>query len=117
MSSGVNTVLYPVKDLAQAKTLFGALLGAAPIADAPYYVGFRVAGQDIGLVPYGQSKWMTGPVGYYEVTDIKASIAQLVALGAELLQDAMDVGGGKLVAAVRDQDGNVIGLSQSPAAS
>ena len=30
MTSGIRTVIYPVKDLAQAKTLFRTLLGVAP---------------------------------------------------------------------------------------
>ena len=30
MTSGIRTVIYPVKDLAQAKTLYGKLLGVAP---------------------------------------------------------------------------------------
>ncbi len=33
MTSGIRTVIYPVKDLAQAKTLYGALLGVEPYDD------------------------------------------------------------------------------------
>jgi catechol 2,3-dioxygenase-like lactoylglutathione lyase family enzyme len=51
MTSGIRTVIYPVKDLARAKTLYGKLLGVAPSMDEPYYVGFRVGDQDIGLDP------------------------------------------------------------------
>jgi len=32
--------------------------------------------------------------------------------GAKLVQDPEDVGGGKLVASVRDTDGNIVGLIQ-----
>ena len=42
MTSGMRTIIYPVKDLARAKTLYGRLLGVAPYTDAPYYVGFHV---------------------------------------------------------------------------
>jgi hypothetical protein len=31
-----------------------------------------------------------------------------------LLKAASDVGGGKLIASVKDADGNIIGLAQSP---
>ncbi|MDT4982176.1 MAG: hypothetical protein QOG07_4055, partial [Pseudonocardiales bacterium] len=41
MTSGMKTVVYPVKDLDRAKTVFGSLLGAAPIMDEPYYVQFN----------------------------------------------------------------------------
>ena len=109
---GVTTIIYPVKDLAQAKKIFSALLGVEPIADAPYYVGYNVGGQDIGLDPNGHKSGMTGPVGYYEVSDIRQTLQQLLDAGATLQQDVRDVGGGLLIATVVDGDGNAIGLRQ-----
>ncbi len=50
MNQGIRTVIYPVKDLAQAKTLYSKLLGVEPYADEAYYVGFRVGDQEIGWV-------------------------------------------------------------------
>ncbi|MDR6975285.1 putative enzyme related to lactoylglutathione lyase [Streptomyces sp. 3330] len=116
MSAGMQTIIYPVKDLARAKALFSALLEVEPYADEPYYVGFKAAGQDIGLDPNGHAKGMTGPVPYWHVTDLRERLAALVAAGAELLQDAQDVGGGRLIAFVKDADGNLVGLLQDPAA-
>jgi len=113
MTSGLKTVIYPVKDLASAKKLYGTLLGVEPYADQPYYVGFNVDGQDVGLDPHGHSKGMTGPLPYWHVSDIQASIDDLVAIGAELQQEPTDVGGGNLIATVKDTDGNVIGLFQA----
>ena len=113
MTSGIRTVIYPVKDLAQAKMLYGKLVGVEPYMDEAYYVGFNVAGQDVGLDPHGHSQGMTGPVGYWHVDDIKESLKALLDAGAEAQQDVRDVGGGKLVASVKDADGNVIGLIQS----
>jgi predicted enzyme related to lactoylglutathione lyase len=114
MAAGMQTVIYPVRDLERGKAIFQALLGVEPGMDAPYYVGFEVAGQDIGLDPHGHSKGMTGPVSYWHVDDITTSLQQLLDAGAELQQAVSDVGGGKLVASVRDADGNGIGLIQSP---
>ncbi|MFC7545467.1 VOC family protein [Plantactinospora sp. GCM10030261] len=114
MSTGLRTIIYPVRDLAQAKALFGDLLGVTPYMDEPYYVGFDRDGQDVGLDPHGHDKGMTGPVGYWHVDDIEASLGRLLAVGAKAEQDIKDVGGGKLVASVRDVDGNVIGLIQTP---
>ena len=57
---------------------------------------------------------MTGPVNYWEVTDINASIQELLHAGAQVQQDPRDVGGGKLVATLKDADGNPIGLMQNP---
>jgi predicted enzyme related to lactoylglutathione lyase len=110
MNQGVKTILYPVKDLAQAKALFTTLLGVEPIADAPYYVGFKVDGQDIGLVPNGQDQGLSGPVGFYHVDDIQKTLQSLLAAGAEIQQEVRNVGGGRLTASVKDADGNIIGL-------
>jgi predicted enzyme related to lactoylglutathione lyase len=114
MTSGLRTVIYPVKDLARAKALYGTLLGVAPYMDEAYYVGFTVGGQDVGLDPHGHSQGMTGPVGYWHVADIQESLKLLLDAGAESLRPVGDVGGGKLIAAVKDADGNVIGLIQNP---
>ncbi len=114
MNQGVSTVIYPVKDIAQAKTLYSKLLGVEPYADAAYYVGFRVGDQEIGLDPHGHNKGMTGPVAYFEVSDIKKSLQALVDAGAQTQQEVQDVGGGKLIALVKDADGNITGLIQSP---
>lgn len=112
MTAGLNTVIYPVKDIARAKALFSALLETEPYADEPYYVGFKDAGQDVGLDPNGHARGMTGPVPYWHVTDIRARLAALLDAGAELLQDVTDVGGGKLIASVKDADGNLVGITQ-----
>ena len=45
MTSGLKTIVYPVKDLAAAKSLFAELLGVEPYVDQPYYVGFSAAAQ------------------------------------------------------------------------
>jgi predicted enzyme related to lactoylglutathione lyase len=114
MTSGMRTIVIPVQDLARAKALYGALLGAAPRMDQPYYVGFDVGGQDVGLDPNGHARGMTGPLGYWHVDDIHATLASLLAAGAETQQEVSDVGGGKLIASVRDADGNVFGILQNP---
>jgi predicted enzyme related to lactoylglutathione lyase len=59
---------------------------------------------------------MTGPVPYWTVDDIRTRLAAMVEAGAELVQDVQDVGGGKLIAFVKDADGNFVGLTQNPAA-
>lgn len=115
MTAGTKTIIFPVKDLTRAKEVFTALLGVAPEIDQPYYVGFKDAGQDIGLDPHGHDKGLTGPVPYWHVDDIRARLAALLAAGAQTVQDVQDVGGGRLIATVRDADGNAIGLLQDPA--
>jgi predicted enzyme related to lactoylglutathione lyase len=114
MVKGIRVVIYPVKDLAQAKTLYRQLLGVEPYMDEAYYVGFRVGDQEIGLDPHGHTKGMTGPVGYWHVNDIQKSLQLLLDAGAQAQQEVQDVGGGKLIASVKDADNNITGLIQSP---
>jgi len=114
MASVLNTVVYPVKDAERAKPVYAALLGVEPYADEPYYVGFKAADQDVGLDPNGRGKGMTGPVPYWHVDDIDASLAALLAAGGQTQQAVTAVGGGRRIATVRDADGNPIGLLQDP---
>ncbi len=114
MTEGIRAIIYPVNDIGQAKTLYTKLLGVKPSMDEAYYVGYRVGDQDVGLDPQGHSQGMTGPVGYWQVDDIKQRMKLLLNAGAQAQQEVKDVGGGKLIASVRDADGNVIGLIQSP---
>ena len=111
-TEGIKTVLHPVSDLAAAKAVYAALLGIAPQADTPYYVGFDVADQHVGLVPGGGLEGMTSPVAFWHVADIEAKLAEVTAAGATVKEPAHDVGGGRLVATVTDPDGNVLGLIQ-----
>jgi predicted enzyme related to lactoylglutathione lyase len=114
MTAGITLVVFPVSDLAQARTLYSTLLGTAPYADQPYYVGFRVGDQEIGLDPNGHKKGQSGPLGYCSVPDVAASLRALLEAGAQVQQPVTDVGGGKLIAVVTDTDGNTIGLIQTP---
>jgi predicted enzyme related to lactoylglutathione lyase len=111
-TQGIKTVLHPVTDLERAKPVYTALLGVAPSADAPYYVGYEAAGQHIGLVPNGGQQGMTSPVAYWHVEDIEAKLAEVTAAGATVKEAPHEVGGGRLVAAFTDPDGNVLGLIQ-----
>src|SRR5437879_1808899 len=113
-TQGIKTVLHPVSDLATAKAVYAALLGVPPQTDGPYYVGFDAEGQHIGLVPGGGPQGMTSPVAYWHVPDIEAKLADVTAAGATVKEPAHDVGGGRLVAAFTDPDGNVLGLLQDP---
>ncbi|MGH9126412.1 MAG: VOC family protein [Acidimicrobiales bacterium] len=111
-TQGIKIVLHPVSDLAAAKAVYTALLGAPPEADSSYYVGYEAAGQHIGLVPSGGADGMTSPVAYWQVADIEAKLAELTAAGATLKEPPRDVGGGRLVATFTDPDGNVLGVIQ-----
>ncbi len=77
--------------------------------DGPYYVAYKLNDLEVGLDPNGQAI-----VGYIDVGDIKSNLQTLVDAGAATHQDIKDVGGGLLIAQVKDANGNVLGLRQSP---
>lgn len=107
----MHLLVYPTKDANKTKALFQELLGVEPYADTAYYIGFRIGDLEIGLDPNGRH---SGPIAYWEVSDIKASLQRLLDAGAQGDQDVRDVGRGLLVATVKDVDGNTLGLRQMP---
>jgi len=55
------------------------IIGAGPVGlYAAYYAGFRVGDQEIGLDPNAHKQGVTGPIGYWEVPDIKAALQTLL---------------------------------------
>jgi predicted enzyme related to lactoylglutathione lyase len=110
MNKGVKTIIYPVMDMVASKKRFREFLGVEPYADQPYYIGFKIGDQDIGLVPNGSNAGMTA---FYHVDDIKNSLQILLDAGSAIVQDIKNVGGGRLIASVKDKDGNIIGLIQN----
>ena len=113
MNHGIKTIIFPVRDLATAKALYGTALGVEPYVDAPYYVGFRIGDQEIGLDPNGHNHAMSGPVAYCNVNDVAASLHEAADAGWRTRQDVKDVGGGRLAAIVEDAAGNVLGFLQA----
>ncbi|NUS43264.1 MAG: glyoxalase [Mycobacteriaceae bacterium] len=114
MTNALDAILYPVTDIEAAKAQFEILLGVAPFVDQPYYVAFTApGGHQVGLVPNGHQRGMTGPTPYWTVDDLEGQVQTLVAAGATVSEEPHDVGGGKHVAIVTDPQGNVIGLAQA----
>ena len=110
MTQGIKTIVYSAADMNRAKALYTKLLGIEPHVDTPYYVGYKIGDQEIGLTPTGQP----GPVAFLHVSDIKNSLQLVLNAGGQTQQAAKDVGGGKLVATAKDAEGNLIGFVQLP---
>ena len=109
MAKTIKVLVYPTKDLDAGRAFFSTFLDTKPYADSAYYVGYRVGDLEIGLDPRGQEI-----IAYTEVEDITTDLQTLLDAGASLYQDPKDVGGGLLIAQVKDTNGNVVGLRQQP---
>jgi predicted enzyme related to lactoylglutathione lyase len=108
MVRNVKLLVYPVKDVEKAKAFYGKFLDVEPYVASAYYVGFRVGDLEVGLDPNSK----VGPIAYVDVLDIASSLQAMIEVGAEVVQDVKEVGGGLLIAQVKDVDGNVVGFRQ-----
>lgn len=116
MVQGLGTVIYHVTDLDRAKAWYAAAFEQQPYFDQPFYVGFNIAGYELGLDP-NQSLTQSGPggsVAYWRVAEIESAVQHFIAAGAALISSVQDVGGGIKVATVTDPFDNVIGLIENP---
>lgn len=109
---GLRTTIYPAPDLDTAKAWFTRMLGVEPYFDQPFYVGYNVAGYELGLDPDADPA--LGAQSYWGVPDAAAAIKELTDLGATIVSDVNDTGEGIRVAKVQDPLGNLIGIIENP---
>ena len=109
---GLRTVIYPAPDLAAAKAWWTGILGFAPYFDEPFYVGFEVAGYELGLLPDADPG--DGALTYWGVGDVPAAVAAAVADGAVEHTPVAEVGGGIVTATVRTPQGTILGVIDNP---
>ncbi len=109
---GLRTVIYPAPDLDAAKAWWTAALGVAPYFDQPFYVGYSVAGYELGLLPDADPA--DGALVYWGVDDVGAAMSDAVAGGATEHTAAGEVGDGIVTGAVRTPHGAVLGLICNP---
>ena len=117
MFLGLRTVKYEVQDIAKAKDWYSKVFNAQPYFDEPaYYVGYNIGGYELGLVPEAKAaaKRDGAGVAYWGVEDIHKAYQRLLNLGATSVSEVQDVGGGILVAELRDPFGNVLGIIYNP---
>jgi predicted enzyme related to lactoylglutathione lyase len=109
---GLRTVIYPVEELEEATSWWSALLDQQPYFNEPFYVGFEVGGDELGLLPGANVD--DGAQAYWGVDDVEASVREAVAHGAEVIAPPADVGGGIVTALVRTPHGAHLGLIFNP---
>jgi predicted enzyme related to lactoylglutathione lyase len=111
----LQTCIYQVENLDKAKAWYTDVLEATPYFDEPFYAGFSVSGYELGLVagateaPEKPRVWP-----YFGVADAQAEYDRLIKLGGTALEPPHEVGGGIVVAAVRDPFRNPFGVIKNP---
>ena len=111
---GLATVIYPVSDLARAKAWYAGVFEQQPYFDEPFYVGFNIAGYELGLVPDEGRPGPEGGIAYWRVDEINAAVTRFTDGGAAIVSETKDVGDGIKVATIADPFGNSIGLIENP---
>jgi predicted enzyme related to lactoylglutathione lyase len=113
---GLRTVIYHAPDLTKARAWYAKALGIEPYFDQPFYVGFNVAGYELGLDPDASSTpgAKAGVVAYWAVADAAAEFKRLIELGGTERSALQEVGEGIRVATVFDPFGNIFGIIENP---
>src|ERR1700712_1837319 len=105
---GLRTVIYPVADLAAAKLWWSTLLAREPYFDQPFYVGFEVAGYELGLLP--EASPADGALTYWGVESVPEAMEAAIAVGAVEHTAASDVGDGIVTGSGLESTGNIGGV-------
>ncbi|HYR76899.1 MAG TPA: VOC family protein [Pyrinomonadaceae bacterium] len=116
MFLGLRTATYHVDDIDKAKSWYGEVLGVKPYFDEPFYVGFNVAGYELGLQPGANSDGdkADGAVAYWGAENAEVAFKRIIELGATVHEAVQEVGEGIKVATVKDPFGNVFGIIENP---
>jgi lactoylglutathione lyase len=112
---GLRTVIYMVSDIAAAKAWYGNVFQTAPYFDEPFYVGFNIAGYELGLQPQEPNiEKAESIITYWGVSDVESEYERMLALRATPNEKPTNVGGEIVVASVKDLWGNIIGIIYNP---
>lgn len=109
---GLRTVIYPANDLDAARAWWTGFLGIDPYFVEPFYVGFEVAGYELGLLP--DASVDEGAHVYWGVDDVAATVDEAITAGATLHTAPQDVGSGIVTALVTNPDGGLVGFIYNP---
>ena len=122
MLRGLTTVSFWADDVAAAKRWYTELLGippyfARPDPEHPVYFEFRLGDyqHELGIIdrsyaPQGAAATPGGAIVYWQVDDVAATVAQLLAMGAKEYEPITQRGAGFTTASVIDPFGNILGV-------
>lgn len=109
---GLRTVIYPAPQLDASKAWWTQVLGVEPYFDEPFYVGYSIAGYELGLLP--EADPADGALTYWGVDNVTESVSLALAGGAVEHTPVSEVGEGIVTATVRSPEGAVLGLIYNP---
>ena len=109
---GLRSLIYHTVDLERSKQWWIQTLGYEPYFDQPFYVGFNVAGFELGFVP--DAIVQDGPTTYWGVENIEGAFADFVGKGAQVVSGIEEVGGEIKMAVLRSGEGELFGLIFNP---
>ena len=113
---GLRTAIYKVPDIEKAKKWYTDAFVTEPYFDMPFYVGFNIAGYELGLQPDEKSDTHKSEnvEMYWGVNNVEESYNRFIALGASAHQPPQNVGEEIIVATVKDPWNNIIGIIYNP---
>ncbi|MXV16521.1 VOC family protein [Hufsiella ginkgonis] len=113
---GLRTTIYQVSDIGEAKAWYAGVFNTKPYFDEPFYVGFNIAGYELGLQPEEQpvTRKAESVAAYWGVEEVQVAYDAFIAAGATEHEKPTDVGEGIIAATVKDPWGNVVGLIHNP---
>ena len=114
---GLRTAIYKVPDIEQAKKWYTAAFATEPYFDMPFYVGYNIAGYELGLQPdeKNETHRSENVEMYWGVNNVQKSYERLLSLGAISHNPPQNVGEEIIVATVKDPWDNIIGIIYNPA--
>ncbi len=116
MFSGIKSVIYPSSNLEEDKKFWENVTGTKPYFDQPFYVGFKIGDNELGLDPNASKEGLAYPVTYWHVADVVEATKQIAQSGATVNTEPKDVGGGMMMATFKDVSGNIFGIIDEPKA-
>jgi predicted enzyme related to lactoylglutathione lyase len=113
---GLRTTIYKVGDIQKATGWYTKAFETNPYFNEPFYVGFDIAGYELGLQPeeVPTTDKVESVVSYWGVDNIQEAYDRLLELGASENERPENVGEDIMTATVKDPFGNVIGLIYNP---
>lgn len=108
---GLRTHAITGEDITAIRDWYAELLGVNAYFDEPFYVGFDVAGYELGMTPTDPN--VPSATTYWATDDVRAWVARAVERGARVVEEPKDVGADIVVGAVEDPFGNVFGFIEN----